>query len=39
MVKDITAEGAYDEALKDVPYVIHVASAVPGSQAVSNRFK
>lgn len=29
IVKDITQEGAFDEALKGATYVIHVASPMP----------
>ncbi|KAF9887163.1 hypothetical protein FE257_010417 [Aspergillus nanangensis] len=31
-VPDITAEGAFDIAVRDVQYILHVASPLPGSQ-------
>ena len=30
-VSDITAEGAFDDAIKGVDYVVHVASPLPPS--------
>lgn len=35
VVPDIQAKGAYDEAVKDVDYVIHIASPVPHAQGQS----
>lgn len=33
-VTDITAEGAYDEAVKGVKYIIHIASPFPGPNVI-----
>jgi nucleoside-diphosphate-sugar epimerase len=35
IVPDITVDGAFDAALKDVTYVLHVASPLPGAVSIS----
>lgn len=38
-VPDLLAPGAYDEAVKGVQYIIHVASPLPGNQSTRETFE